>query len=237
MAGDRNGHLPAQCDNGGSLDRSPFDGNGALRIVAALSGIGQRTHRKHFAKRDRRSGSPDRSQIAGCDQRRIDHIIDEGGNAGSGERKQCDPDQRGENCVIIRHTDAELHNRIANHPEVKPTLGYNEGPTDFTPLLDHPEGYVLLSDGAGCAAVFEWSAPGVWQAHSMVLPEYRGRAAVNAALEMFDLMFAEGARMIWGMTPIDNRAAQIFNRMIGAKAAGEGEDATGRQVRFFVVEK
>jgi hypothetical protein len=139
--------------------------------------------------------------------------------------------------LIVRATDAELHNAIANHPEVKPTLGYNEGPTDFTPLLDHPEAYILLSDGAGTAAIFEWSAPGVWQAHSMVLPDYRGRQAVSVAREMFDLMFSEGARMIWGMTPISNRAAQMFNRLIGAKPAGEGEDASGRQVRFFTVER
>ena len=139
--------------------------------------------------------------------------------------------------MIVRATDASLHNFIANHPEVKPTLGYNESYTDFTPLLDHPEGYVMLSDGLGCAAIFEWSAPGVWQAHSMVLPESRGRGAVRVAQEMFDLMFSEGARMIWGMTPVEHRAAQIFNLMVGAKAAGEGEDATGRRVRFFTVER
>jgi hypothetical protein len=139
--------------------------------------------------------------------------------------------------LIYRATNAALHNYIANHPEVKPTLGYNEGPTDFTPLLAHPESYVMLSDGEGCAAIFEWSAPGVWQAHSMVLPDSRGRSAVKAAGEMFDLMFSDGARMIWGMTPKANRAAQIFNRMIGAKHAGEGEDARGTPVILFVVER
>lgn len=141
--------------------------------------------------------------------------------------------------MIRRETGAELHNLIANHPAVKPTLGYNEGPTDFTPLLDHPEAYVLLSDGEGCAAIFEWSAPHVWQAHSMVLPESRGKTAVRAAREMFDFMFTEpiAARMIWGMTPTDNQPALSFNRLIGAKPAGEGQDVTGRHVRFYIVEK
>lgn len=139
--------------------------------------------------------------------------------------------------MIYRATDASLHNRIANHPAVKPLLGYNEGPTDFTSLLDHPEAYVLLSDGRGAAAIFEWSAPDVWQAHTMFLPESRGAEGIRAAHEMMDFMFMSGAKMLWGMTPVDHRPALIFNRLIGAKPAGGGEDAAGRQVKFFTVER
>ena len=113
----------------------------------------------------------------------------------------------------MRATDASLHNFIANHPDVKPTLGYNEDYTDFTPLLDHPEAYVLLSDGIGAAAIFEWSAPGVWQSHTMFLPASRGKAGLKAARAMIDYMFDNGARMLWGMTPLDNRPAQMFNRL------------------------
>ena len=65
--------------------------------------------------------------------------------------------------------DAAQHNYIANHPAVKPTLGYNAGYTDFTPLLADPDNYVLLADG-DVAAVFECSAPRVWQAHTMPEP-------------------------------------------------------------------
>jgi hypothetical protein len=137
--------------------------------------------------------------------------------------------------MITRATDASLHNRIANHPEVKPTLGYNEGPTDFTRLLEYPDDYILLSDGGGVAAVFQWTAPGVWQAHSMVLPESRGRKAVAVAKEMFAYLFGNGARMVWGMTPKGNRPAQMFNRMIGAKIEGESENALGIPVNIFVV--
>jgi hypothetical protein len=139
--------------------------------------------------------------------------------------------------VIVRATDAAFHNLIANHPEVKPTLGYNEGYTDFTPALAYPDDYVLLSDGKGAAAIFEWSAPGVWQSHTMFLPESRGREGLKAAREMIDYMFAHGARMLWGMTPEDNRAAHMFNRLIGAKSEGKGEDIAGTAVRYFVVER
>lgn len=140
--------------------------------------------------------------------------------------------------MIVRATDASFHNAIANHPEVKPTLGYNEGPTDFTPCLDHPDDYVLLSDGIGAAAIFEWSAPYTWQSHTMFLPDSRGKEGLEAARAMCRWMFDNmGAKVLWGMTPFDNRAAQMFNRLIGAKPAGEGEDVAGKRVRFFTVEK
>lgn len=140
--------------------------------------------------------------------------------------------------MIVRATDASLHNRIANHPAVKPTLGYNEGPTDFTPLLDDPDNYVLLSDGSEAAAIFECSAPRVWQAHSMVLPTCRGWKAVDAGKAMLAWMFDEmNARLIWGQTPVDHKAAQMFNRLIGAKPEGRGVDAAGRAVTYFTVER
>lgn len=140
--------------------------------------------------------------------------------------------------MIIRHYDADTHNRIANDIGVKPTLGYNQGATDFTPLLEFPDDYVLLSNGAGAAAIFHWSAPGIWQGHSMFTPEARGKAGIEAAKQMCRYMFTElGARMLWGMTPIDHLSAQMFNRLLGFRPEGEGKDAADRQVRYFVLER
>lgn len=134
-------------------------------------------------------------------------------------------------------TDAAQHNYIANHPAVKLTLGYNAGYTDFTPLLADPENYVLLADG-DVAAVFECSAPRVWQAHTMVLPTARGKQAVASGKAMLAFMFEEmNARLVWGQTPVANRAAQMFNRLIGAKPEGQGVDAAGHAVTYFVVER
>ena len=140
--------------------------------------------------------------------------------------------------MIQRSFDAELHNRIANHPAVKPTLGYNEDYTDFAPLLDLPDNYVLLSDGEAAAAIFEWSAPGVWQTHTMALPHVRGKDVVETAKAMQAYMFETmGARMLWGATPKSNRAAIMFNRLVGAKPAGEDVDVKGTPVQYFIVEK
>lgn len=139
--------------------------------------------------------------------------------------------------MIVRATDASFHNYVANHPTVKPTLGYNEDYTDFTPLFEHPELYTLLHDEVGAASIFEWSAPGVWQAHSLFLPESRGRNGIETGKAMLAWMFEHGARMVWGQTPIDNRAARMFNRLIGGKSDGKGHHFMAGPVEYFVFER
>lgn len=140
--------------------------------------------------------------------------------------------------IIRRETDAALVNAIANHPEVKPTFGYNQGPTDLAPLFDHPDAYAVLSDGTGAAGIFEWSAPGVWQGHSIFLPESRGEYGIAVARAMCRWIFDNlSARLIWGMTPLDHRAAALFNRMVGFRPEGEMVDAAGVRCRLFVMEK
>jgi len=139
--------------------------------------------------------------------------------------------------VIYRATDAAFHNLIANHPEVKPTICYHDDYADFTPVFEQPEHYILLHDGEGAASCFEWSAPGIWQGHSMFLPERRGKEGIQSGKDMVAWMFDYGARMIWGQTPLDNRPAQMFNRLIGFKANGTGTHHVAGPVRYFVLER
>jgi len=140
--------------------------------------------------------------------------------------------------MIVRHRDALLHNLIANDPSVRPTFGYHEGYTDLTPLVDMPETYVLLSNGRNAASIWEWSAPDVWQGHSIFLPEARGRTGIDAGRQMCRYMFDEiGAKMLWGMTPLTHRPAQLFNRLLGFQEAGTGVDAADIEVRYFVLER
>jgi hypothetical protein len=139
--------------------------------------------------------------------------------------------------VIVRATDASLHNFIANHPAVKPTFGYANAFADLSPLLEYPDQYIMLSDGKGAASIFEWSAPFVRQGHSLFLPDSRGKDGLESARAMLGWMFDYGAKMLWGMTPLDNRAALMFNRLIGFKAGGVRIDAADREVRLFYMEK
>ena len=140
--------------------------------------------------------------------------------------------------IVVRQTTAALHNRLANLPEIRPTLGYHDGVTDVTELLDHPDAYVLLSVGDGVAAIFEWSAPNVWQSHSMVATGARGRQAIAACRAMCLYMFEViGARFLWGMTPLRNRAACMFNALIGFKKTGEMTDAANVECGTYEMER
>jgi hypothetical protein len=140
---------------------------------------------------------------------------------------------------VIVAEDATLHNYIANHAAVRPTIGYHEGETDFSPLFDTENRhlYRLLSDGIGVAMLFEWSAPGVWQTHTMALPHLRGAHCVKAMKAMLHHMATvEGARMVWGQTPTELRAARMLNRLIGGADAGTGFDAMGTPVTYYTWE-
>jgi hypothetical protein len=139
--------------------------------------------------------------------------------------------------MIYRATDASIHNAIASHPEVEPTINYSKHAADFSPLFEHPDDYILLHDGNGAASIFEWSAPGVWQGHSLYLPEARGKAGLQSGRDMIAWMFDEGARMVWGQTPLENRAARMFNRLIGGKSGGTGVHHVVGPVEYFIFER
>ena len=109
----------------------------------------------------------------------------------------------------------------------------------LSPLFEHPDQYILLHDNEGAASIFDWSAPGVWQGHSMFLPRRRGKEGIQSAKDMIGWMFDHGAQIIWGMTPTseDYRRVHMFNRLIGFKARGLRTDAAGREVRLFKMER
>ena len=139
--------------------------------------------------------------------------------------------------MIHRATDASLHNAIANHAQVLPTLSYSGEYADFSPLLEHPETYILLHDGSGVASIWEWSAPNIWQGHSMALPESRGRGGLEAGKAMIRWMFDHGAEMLWGQTPLNNRPALMFTRLIGGKPSGQGVHHIAGPVQYFTFER
>ncbi len=155
---------------------------------------------------------------------------------------------------MIRATDATIHNTIANHPEVVRSLEWNpdKGPLLFGNLFDGTDHYILLHNGQRdftsinaeeegwpldhptLAMIFEWSAPGVYQMHTMSLPGTRGKAMMLDAKDMIHAMFTTyRADMLWGQTPIDNKAARMFNRLVGAKSAGFGHHDVAGEVEYF----
>jgi hypothetical protein len=133
----------------------------------------------------------------------------------------------------MRMFTADVHNAVINDPSVKATFGRTDGPVDVTGLLDEPDNYVLMADGQ-TITIFEWSAPGIWQAHYASLS--RGRDAVRGLCAMAADMFGDGARMIWGQIPVGNRAARSMARLIGAVSKGFVEREAQGRCELFVLE-
>lgn len=140
--------------------------------------------------------------------------------------------------MIRRETDADLINAIANHPDVLPYFDLSQsGALDFSECLTRPEDYVILSNGIDAVGIFEWSAPGVWQGHTMFHPDCRGKRAIAAGKAICAAMFEHGADMLWGQTPYYYRHVRWFNRQIGFAPAGIGFHHVSGEVEYFVMRK
>lgn len=115
-------------------------------------------------------------------------------------------------------SDIPRLNEMLNHPDVKPTAGLKSlDDLDVSPLFNR-RNIILIAEYGG--AIFAWSAPGIYEGHSFFLPEGRGEYALTIGRQMLDLVFAKGATRIWGQTPVEYRAARMFNRKLGFKSIG-----------------
>jgi hypothetical protein len=125
--------------------------------------------------------------------------------------------------VIERQFDANAVNRIVNHPSVYPWIcGPLEGhQLDLTgPIGDGT--YIALFGEYGGFLFFKVSE-GIYDAHSAVLPEGRGKWAFNAAHEALRLMFAGGALEIMMAAPKGNLPVRALIRSLKAKHRGKIE--------------
>jgi len=136
----------------------------------------------------------------------------------------------------MRTFDASTHNVIANHPEVRPTLG-GDGKSlmDFRPAIQFRDVYwFLINDEGDGATLFEQHAPNTFEFHTMFLPSCRGKRAMKAGRDMLHEMFTEhGAEVIWGGAPVSNRAARMFNRYCGGISHGIRLTPDNGEVEIF----
>jgi len=109
--------------------------------------------------------------------------------------------------------DAPFLNFVANHPEVRPWIG-GEGPLDLGPVLSDAGNVALTFDAGGW--VFVRHEAGVYELHTLILPEGRGRRAREAWREAERYIFARtDAREIVTRVPANNRGADLAARMCG----------------------
>ena len=140
--------------------------------------------------------------------------------------------------MIRRETDARLINTIANHPSVLPYFDLAKtGALDFSECLERPADYAVVSNGIDALGIFEWSAPGVWQGHTMFLPSCRGRRAAQEGRAICEWALDNLGDMLWGQTPLLLRHVRWFNRQLGFERAGIGFHHVSGEVEFFVMRK
>lgn len=112
-----------------------------------------------------------------------------------------------------RTMDADFLNGVANHPDVRPTLG-GTGDIDFSGLLLNSQNFAFQFDHGGFVVVK--LEHGVYECHSMFLPEGRGQDVSEAMQESLRYMFtATDCLEIVTKCPDDNRAAFGAARSMG----------------------
>jgi RimJ/RimL family protein N-acetyltransferase len=89
--------------------------------------------------------------------------------------------------MIERCFDADRINDLANHPSIHPWVSINNEPVDLAPVVFDARNIILLGEFGGF--VMHNLGFGDYEAHSLFLPEGRGRNALETAKATMDFMF------------------------------------------------
>ena len=122
--------------------------------------------------------------------------------------------------MIRRIFDSSLLNEVINHPDIFPFVMVEDwDAVDMSIFFDSPNNICLMSEGGGFVAAYV--DEGIYEVHSLFLPNYRGSYAIRMAKEGIAYMFdIAGAKRLIGYTPVANKAARRFNRLVGMKVKG-----------------
>jgi hypothetical protein len=126
--------------------------------------------------------------------------------------------------MISRSFDAARFNEIVNHPAIYPWVrGHHKGPLDLTSAINDQRNVLLLGEHGGI--LFTELQPTIWECHTQVLPEGRGKWAVDMTEACLHWMFTRTLAMeIMTKVPKGNYAARAL-----AKAIGGHHEFTARQ--------
>lgn len=137
--------------------------------------------------------------------------------------------------MLVRSHDAARINAVVNHPEVRPHVGAPDaGDLDVTDLVTRPEHWFLMGDHGGF--MLSWSAPGVREVHTFVLPEGRGKWAEDARAAMLDYARKNGTEMLWTKIAEDDRHVIRYARQGGMQFTGDVLETFGKPYRIYRME-
>lgn len=120
---------------------------------------------------------------------------------------------------LTRETTADRINAIVNDPSILPYVkGAHTGPLDLAPVVERGEHVVLTGEHGGI--VFIKHLPGIYEAHTSVLPEGRGEWTVAFGQAAAHWMFTRtDAYELMTKCPHGNLAAVAGARRSGASLA------------------
>jgi hypothetical protein len=125
--------------------------------------------------------------------------------------------------MIHRTFDPTIFNTLANLPDIRETFQHHQpiGTTlDFTSLIDDPHN-IFLTNGIDACAYYIRTSPVSLDGHSIAAPSIRGKLAVAIGKACLEWLWQNtDASIITGSTPVELRAARLFNRLIGLKSIG-----------------
>jgi hypothetical protein len=120
--------------------------------------------------------------------------------------------------LLLRSFDAERLNYLVNHPEVRPTAGGDgQSYIDLSPFVPDEANHFLGGEHGG--VFWHWTAPDTYEAHIFILPEGRGRWALDFAAEAIGYIQDQGAVHLWAR--VSHRHTQLFTLRVGFKPRGE----------------
>ena len=141
----------------------------------------------------------------------------------------------------MRTYDASLINSIVNaNPDIARAILHDpeDGLFDTQECLGAVYSFILLDNRVDGGMLFEWSSPNIWQAHTVFGPTCRGKMAIADAKDIIREMFVLwDAKQLWGQTPVGNRQARMFNRMIGATSRGMADHWASGEVEYFTIDR
>lgn len=108
-------------------------------------------------------------------------------------------------------------NRLVNHPDIYPFVkGYTQGRLDVGPAVADERNILLMGEYGG--AIFHQRQPGLYEAHTQVMPEGRGAWTMAMGRAVIHWMFTRSDCMeILTRCPRGNLAALAGARAVGAK--------------------
>lgn len=124
--------------------------------------------------------------------------------------------------TMRRVTDATFLNVVANHPDVRPFLGGGDGVLDLSGLVSSLANVTVQGEHGGFIAISQ--GLGVYDIHSLFLPDGRGREAMT--------LMREGLGYLFLRTDAVELTTRVPSNNASAKALAQLADFTVRFERF-----